>query len=145
MAARSPIIEPKQGEDQNTRADIRAIGRAGGDDIIDVSITHPFVSPTACKRTIAKPGAMVCSTYNKKVVMHTPLLRNQTGGSIVPIIFAVSGGWEPRLYEYAQTIVRETSARSDWNWSAHNAIFIQRHAMRLLASNATALTHDPID
>eukprot|EP00171_Calliarthron_tuberculosum_P021745 IDg21745t1 len=144
-AARNPVIEPRQREGENTRADIRATGRAGGDDIIDVSIVHPFVSEITQKRTLGNPGTIVHSAYNKKVTKHTPLLRNQTGGSIVPIIFAVSGGWDPRSHEYAHTIVRETSSRTDWNRSAYTALFFQRHAIRLLASNAAALTHDPIE
>eukprot|EP00171_Calliarthron_tuberculosum_P017336 IDg17336t1 len=58
MAARNPVVEPEQREDQSTWADIRAIGRAGGDDIIDVSIVHPFVSEAAWERTIANTDAM---------------------------------------------------------------------------------------
>eukprot|EP00171_Calliarthron_tuberculosum_P021696 IDg21696t1 len=65
MAARNPVVEPKKREDQNTRADIRAIRRAGGDDIIDVPIVDPFVSTAARERTISSPDAPHTTTGPK--------------------------------------------------------------------------------
>ena len=141
-ACRSPRIEPKEQHIAHTRPDIRAIGRDGGDDIIDVSMAHTFGSESMCKRTISNPTTILRSRYEAKMRKHTPLLQNQTGGRIVPIIFAVSGGREPRSYEYVRTLVRELNAREGANRREHTAQFFHKHAIRLLVSNMDALTYD---
>ena len=144
-AARSPVIEPKQRDGDHSRPDIRSIGHSGGDDIIDVSITHPFLTPITCTRTISRPETLLNVAFNKKVTKHTPLLREQTGGRVIPIIFSVAGGWEKRSYEYAKNLARETSARADINSAFYTRLFFQRHSIRLIASNAKALLHELTD
>ena len=144
-AARNPVIEPKQREDQSTRPDIKATGKGGGDDLIDISIVHPFSAQTTRDRTIADPFTTTRYAYNAKLRKHRQLLDAQTGGSIVPIVLSACGGWEPRSHEYARNLVRETSTRADTEARYYTALFFQRHAIRLICSNATALTHDPRD
>ncbi len=139
-AARSPVLEPRQDDSQESRADIRAIGRGGGDDIIDIAIAHPFASEATANRTIRNPTTTLRSRRTEKLIRHKPLLAQQTGGEIVPIIYAISGGWEQRSYEYVRTIARETSPRTDCCPIAHMSTFFQRHAIRLLASSMHALT-----
>ncbi len=91
-ASRTPTIEPKQHINEYVRLGIRAIGRRGGDDIIARAIVHIFPSPSARTRTLTGYSSLLRSKYQSKVTKHTPLLSQQTGGSIVPIIFAASGG-----------------------------------------------------
>ncbi len=51
-AARTLVIEPKQYLGEQSRPDIRALSRGGGDDIIDIAIFHTFSSPSAGERTL---------------------------------------------------------------------------------------------
>lgn len=141
LAARCPIVEPLQQELEGSRPDIRALGRNGGDDLIDVSIVHPFCSPSLCTRTIANPASWLGSAYSNKVTRHTPLLSLQTGGAVVPIIMSVSCGWYPRSHEYMRTLARENCARADTPSPFYTALFFQRHAIRLIASVADSLMH----
>lgn len=144
LAARFPVVEPYQRAEEHSRPDIRALGRHGGNDLIDVAIVHPFCSPSLITRTTNNPVSWLGSQYKNKIERHTPLLRLQTGGAVVPIILSATGGWHPRSHEYMLTLARENNARADTHSPFYTALFFQRHAIRLLASVADSLTH-PFD
>lgn len=142
-AARNPVVEPKEREVEEPRPDIRALGRGGGYDVIDVTVCHTFGSPSAQARTIASYSLLTRSASKPKETRHEPLLELQTGGRIVLIVFNIAGDWEPRSYEFARALISEMRSRSDSNRAQATALFFQRHAIRLIISNMHTLTHDP--
>lgn len=84
------------------------------------------------KKHVSIIGRILCATENN-------YLRSQMGDAIVPIIFATTGSWEPRSYAWDNTLIRETSATADTPAPLYEAVFFQRHAIRLLVSTAAAL------
>lgn len=143
-AGRKRIYEPRQREGNNTRPDIRALGRGGGDDLVDVTIVHIFGSTSSRQRTVASYSSLTRHAYARKMAKHKHLLDNQLGGRVVPILMNVAGGWEHRFHAFARTLVRETSARPEANANYHTALFFQRHAIRLICSGMQSLAHETL-
>ena len=160
QAHRAPIIEPRNwseimtANDSNdtrtddteaepirrtttSRPDIRALGMSGGEDLIDVTFTHCLTEHAV--RTLT-PRRLLELRYGQKLRQHEDLGRRMTGGRIIPIVFAVTGGWHPESRAYVQRLVSAVSVTGGIIQADDARHTMYRFAALNVESNARCLT-----
>ena len=89
----SPVVEPRTPDFAATsRPDIRSLGSSGGEDLLDVTISHP-ITPQNLRRKIG-PEQVAKIRYREKVRDHSDYAAAiGPGAQLVPIVVLITGGW----------------------------------------------------
>ena len=142
-AMRHPVYEPRMLSGEKTRADILALGEHGEDDLIDICCPHPWAGSLRNRannrRATRSVKAYLERAYRFKLSKHEELGRKRAA-RIVPIVFCATGGTHADTRDYLVSVADEIAARTGTARSMARAIMLQRHAARLITSNARALS-----
>ena len=135
-AQRTPVIEPRDRQSStHSRPDIRALGISGGEDLLDVAVTHPLYNtqmnnlPTNELREQASNKRRQHSNYAK--LIHGAVVR--------PIVFAVTGGWLPESAEYVDNLAKSISRANNAGHAQTTSITFQQFAATLITTNVRCL------
>ncbi len=145
-AARSPIREPRERvTGDSSRPDILALGARGGEDLIDVAITHIASSTGARYITRHDPHVILKNRHQNKLKTHAAYAARRPGSRIVPLIFAATGGMSHETHRYLREIAQVIATRS--GYPTHQALtdIRSRLAARLVMANASALLSGAVD
>ena len=134
-ANRAPVVEPRDlhGSTYSSRPDIRTIGEVGGEDLLDIGVTH-CLTPSAVARHTT-PSANLRKRYDKKLKQHAAYADAIPGAITRPIIIAASGGYHPASADYLDNIIQSASRRNHVPLAELRSITHQLIAASLVSHN----------
>ncbi len=139
QACRTPIIGPRTDHNSNSnlnsRPDIRALGIAGGEDLLDVVISHPMQASANTPHT----AKLLNHRYTPKFRQHATYAATIPGSFIRPIAIASTKGWHPESYAYMLNAANSISDRDRGPSSDTSALIFSRIATQLFHLNAICL------
>ena len=138
-AARHPIVEERPLGRHRERPDIRALGRTGGTDPFDVTISHPLSQARICD-AVQNPLNILKAAWAGKVSRYAALVHE--AGKIVqllPVPISTLVGWHPDAHRALCSVETAIAARGMSTFSSAKSILFQQHAALLVTNNALSL------
>ena len=138
-ATRHPIVEERPLGRHRDRPDIRALGRTGGTDLIDVTVCNPL-SQARIRDAVQNPLNILKAAWAGKVSRYAAMV-HQAGRSVqlLPAPISKLGGWHPDAHRALCSVATTIAARGMSTLSCAKGILFQRHAVLLVTNNALCL------
>ena len=130
-AARHPAVDERPVGRHRERPDIRALGRSGGTELFEVTISHPL-SQAKIGDVTESSLSLLKAAWTAKVSRYSGMLH--VGGTVfnlLPVPSSTVGGWHPHAYKALCSFATAIAARGQSTSSRVRSILFQRPRLYL--------------